>query len=64
MHIIFGLDELSLSIHFMKKKNKNPNVGIKNNYLELYNKKLDPGLNMVINSLIEGKDYIFEDEKY
>ncbi len=49
---------------FYEKKNKNPNVGIKNNYLELYNKKLDPGLNMVINSLIEGKDYIFEDEKY
>ena len=49
---------------FYEKKNKNPFVGIKENYLELYKNKQDKGLNMIINSIINNKDFIYKDEKY
>jgi hypothetical protein len=40
------------------KKNKSPNVGIKKNYLDLYQKDLDKGLKSVVKAIAEGNDFI------
>tara|TARA_B100001063_G_C16768978_1_gene560370 strand:+ start:634 stop:2373 length:1740 start_codon:yes stop_codon:yes gene_type:complete len=46
------------------KKNKNPNIGIKENVVELLNTGEDPGIKMIIDSIIGGNDFIFKAEDY
>ena len=46
------------------KKNKNPNIGIKENVVELLNSGEDPGIKMIIDSIIGGNDFIFKAEDY
>lgn len=46
------------------KKNKNPNIGIKENVVELLNSGEDPGIEMIIDSIIGGNDFIFKAEEY
>jgi len=47
-----------------EKKNKYPNIGIKENVAELLKENKDPGIEMIIDSIIKGKDFIFRDEEY
>ena len=51
-------------ISIEEKLNKWPNFTISKNVKQIIDEKKDFGLNCVVNSLIEGKDYIFEQEKY
>ena len=51
-------------ISIEEKLNKWPNFTISKNIKQIIDEKKDFGLNCVVNSLIEGKDYIFEQEKY
>ena len=46
------------------RKNKNPNIGIKKNVMELLNDKQDPGIEMIINSIISGEDFIYRAEDH
>ena len=47
-----------------EKKNKYPNIGIKENIDQLIKEKKDPGIEMIIDSIISGKDFIYKDEEY
>lgn len=47
-----------------ERKSKWPNFTISNNVKDLITNETDRGLNCVVNSIIEGKDYIFEQENY
>ena len=47
-----------------ERKNKHPNIGIKENITKIMNDKKDPGLEMIIDSIINGQDFVFKAEKY
>ena len=47
-----------------ERKLKTPNIGIRENVSELLNKNKDPGLKMIIDSIINGEDYIFKAEDH
>tara|TARA_B100000787_G_scaffold170286_1_gene165719 strand:+ start:9534 stop:11270 length:1737 start_codon:yes stop_codon:yes gene_type:complete len=47
-----------------ERKNKTPNIGIRDNVSELLNNNEDPGLKMIIESIINGEDYIFKAEDH
>ena len=47
-----------------ERKLKTPNIGIRENVSELLNKNQDPGLKMIIDSIINGEDYIFKAEDH
>ena len=44
------------------RKNKSPNVGIKKNYIELYENNNDKGLSSIVNAILKGEDFINKDE--
>jgi len=47
-----------------ERKFKTPNIGIMENVKDILNNNKDPGLKMIIDSIIDGEDFIFKAEDY
>jgi|TARA_B100000767_G_C19593039_1_gene462273 hypothetical protein len=47
-----------------ERKFKTPNIGIMENVKDILNDNKDPGLKMIIDSIIDGEDFIFKAEDY